>query len=117
VTVQGWVEDPGTLMRESDVFLFPSVEEGSAFVTYEAQASGCALVVSDATGARCEHMESGLVHEAGDLPTLVEHLRLVDGDRELLTRLRRNAVASRPNLTWEYSAREIAGLYREVTAR
>ena len=33
-------------------------------------------------------------------------------DRELLTKLRRNAVASRPNLTWEYSAREIAGLYR-----
>jgi glycosyltransferase involved in cell wall biosynthesis len=117
VTVQGWVDDPGKLMRESDVFLFPSVEEGSAFVTYEAQASGCALVVSDATGARCEHMESGLVHEARDLTTLVEHLRLVDGDRELLTRLRRNAVASRPNLTWEYSAREIAGLYREVIAR
>jgi glycosyltransferase involved in cell wall biosynthesis len=117
VTVQGWVDDPGKLMRESDVFVFPSVEEGSAFVTYEAQASGCALVVSDATGARCEHLESGLVHEAGDLPTLVEHLRLVDGDRELLTKLRRNAVASRPNLTWEYSAREIAGLYREVIAR
>lgn len=117
VTVQGWVDDPGKLMRDSDIFLFPSIEEGSAFVTYEAQASGCALLVSDATGARCEHMEQGLVHEAGDLPTLVEHLRLVDGDRELLTRLRRNAVASRPNLTWEYSAREIAGLYREVSGR
>jgi len=117
VTVQGWVDDPGALLRESDVFIFPSIEEGSAFVTYEAQASGCALLVSDATGARCTHMEQGLVHEAGDLSTLVEHLRLVDGDRELLTRLRSNAVASRPNLTWEYSAREIAGLYREVTAR
>ena len=117
VTVQGWVDDPGRLMRESDVFVLPSVEEGSAFVTYEAQASGCALVVSDAAGARCEHMQQGLVHEAGDLPTLVEHLRLLDGDRQLLSRLRANAVASRPNLTWEYSAREIAGLYREVTAR
>jgi glycosyltransferase involved in cell wall biosynthesis len=117
VVVEGWVDDPGALMRGSDIFLFPSIEEGSAFVTYEAQASGCALLVSDATGARCKHMESGLVHDAGDLSTLVEHLRLVDGDRELLTRLRRNAVASRPDLTWEYSAREIAGLYREVTGR
>jgi glycosyltransferase involved in cell wall biosynthesis len=116
VSVEGWVDDPGKLMRESDVLLFPSIEEGSAFVTYEAQASGCALVVSDATGARCKHMEQGLVHEAGDVSTLVEHLRLVDADRELLTRLRRNAVASRPNLTWEYSAREIASLYREVIA-
>ncbi|HXV33339.1 MAG TPA: glycosyltransferase family 4 protein [Gaiellaceae bacterium] len=117
VRVLGWVDDPGELMRESDVFLFPSIEEGSAFVTYEAQASGCALVVSDATGARCEHMHQGLVHEAGDLSTLTDHLRLLDADRDLLQRLRANAVASRPTLTWEYSAGEIAGLYRDLVAR
>jgi glycosyltransferase involved in cell wall biosynthesis len=117
VRVLGWVDDPGELMRESDVFLFPSIEEGSAFVTYEAQASGCALVVSDATGARCEHMGQGLVHEAGDLETLTEHLRLLDADRDLLQRLRADAVASRPTLSWEYSAGEIAGLYRELVAR
>ena len=117
VRVQGWVDDPGRLMRESDVFLFPSIEEGSAFVTYEAQASGCALVVSDATGARCTHLQQGLVHEAGDLATLTEHLRLLDGDPELLERLRANAVASRPTLTWAHSAREIEGLYRELVAR
>jgi glycosyltransferase involved in cell wall biosynthesis len=117
VRILGWVDDPGELMRESDVFLFPSIEEGSAFVTYEAQASGCALVVSDATGARCEHMRQGLVHEAGDLETLTEHLRLLDADRDLLQRLRANAVASRPTLSWAYSAGEIAGLYRELVAR
>lgn len=117
VRVVGWVDDPGRLMRESDVFLFPSIEEGSAFVTYEAQASGCALVVSDATGARCEHMAEGLVHEAGDQATLTEHLRLLDGDPDLLQTLRANAVAARPRLTWAYSAEEIAGLYRELLAR
>jgi glycosyltransferase involved in cell wall biosynthesis len=117
VRVLGWVDDPGELMRESDVFLFPSIEEGSAFVTYEAQASGCALVVSDATGARCEHMRQGLVHEAGDLDTLTDHLRLLDRDRKLLLELRANAVESRPLLTWEHSAREIADLYRQLAAR
>jgi D-inositol-3-phosphate glycosyltransferase len=117
VEVVGWVDDPGELMRQSDIFLFPSIEEGSAFVTYEAQASGCALVVSDAAGARCEHRRQGLVHEAGDLATLTEHLRLLDADRDLLLELRSNAVDARPTLTWGYSAQEIAGLYRELLSR
>lgn len=117
VNVVGWVDDPGELMRESDVLLFPSVEEGSAIVSYEAQASGCALVVSDATGARCEHMRQGLVHEAGDLPTLTEHLRLLDRNPDLLLELRRNAVDARPTLTWGHSAQEVVRLYRELVAR
>jgi glycosyltransferase involved in cell wall biosynthesis len=62
-------------------------------------------------------MRQGLVHEAGDLETLTEHLRLLDADRDLLQRLRANAAASRPTLSWEYSAGEIAGLYRELVAR
>jgi len=62
-------------------------------------------------------MRQGLVHEAGDLSTLTEHLRLLDGDRNLLQTLRGNAVASRPTLTWAHSAGEIAGLYRDLVAR
>ena len=55
---------PAALMRESDVFVFPSIEEGSALVTYEAQACGCVLVVSEATGARCTDGVDGLVHQS-----------------------------------------------------
>ncbi len=75
----GYVGDLSGLMREADIFILPSVEEGSALVTYEAQASGCVLVVSDATGARCEHMETGLVHAARDVDALTAHLRLLRG--------------------------------------
>ncbi len=99
VDVRGFVDDPGALMRESDVFVFPSVEEGSALVTYEAQASGCVLVVSDATGARVEHMRHGLVHSAGDLETLTEHLRWLNADRDQLARFRAATLAARGELT------------------
>jgi glycosyltransferase involved in cell wall biosynthesis len=117
VEVRGFVDDVGALMRESDVLVLPSVEDGSALVTYEAQASGCVPVVSDAAGARCTHLEDGLVHEAGDVRTLAEHLRLLDGDRELLERLRAATLARRAELTWEQGARELESLYRELLAR
>ena len=117
VTVKGFVGDVAAVMRGSDVLLLPTVEEGSALVTYEAQASGCVPVVSDAAGARCTHLEDGLVHEAGDVAALTAHLRLVAGDRELLARLRARTLARRNELTWEQGARDLEGLYRELLAR
>jgi len=74
VEVRGYVPDLSQLMRDSDVFVLPSVEEGSALVTYEAQACGCVLSVSDATGARCEHRRTGLVHPARNVDALAAHL-------------------------------------------
>jgi glycosyltransferase involved in cell wall biosynthesis len=114
VEIRGFVDDPGTLMRQSDVFVFPSIEEGSALVTYEAQASGCVPVVSDAAGARLEHMREGLVHPAGDLETLTAHLRRLNEDRAFLSELRRAAIAARDQLTWQRAAEELASIYTSV---
>jgi glycosyltransferase involved in cell wall biosynthesis len=117
VTVHGFVPDVGAVMREHDVLVLPTIEEGSALVIYEAQASGCVPVVSDAAGARCEHMEDGLVHEAGDVAALTEHLGLLDRDPELLARLRGRTLARREELTWEQGGRDLEAIYRELLAR
>lgn len=114
VEIRGFVGDLGAVMRESDIFVFPSIEEGSALVTYEAQACGCVLVVSDAAGARCVHGTHGLVHSAGDVPTLTEHIQLLDRDRTLLGRLREGALSASRGLTWGRAAEELAGVYRRL---
>ena len=80
VEVHGFVPDPSSLMRESDVFVLPSVEEGSALVSYEAQACGCIPVVSEATGSRCRDGVDGLVHSPGDVATLTDQLRRLHRD-------------------------------------
>ena len=51
VRYMGFVDDTAALMRESHALMLPSFEEGSALVTYEAQAVGCVPLVSDAAGA------------------------------------------------------------------
>jgi glycosyltransferase involved in cell wall biosynthesis len=116
VEVRGYVPDLSELMRRSDVFVLPSVEEGSALVTYEAQACGCVLVVSDATGARCEHRRTGLVHAARDIDALAAHLRELDTDPALLQRLRAATIERLDELTWDRSAREQAGVYAAALA-
>ena len=88
VHVLGHRNDVPELMRNSDILVLPSIEEGSALATSEARGSGCVLLVSDAAGAICQHMENALVHRAGDIETLTQHFTMLYEDRALLNRLR-----------------------------
>ena len=117
VKVMGHRNDLPDLMRQSDLFVLSSVEEGSALVTYEARGSGCVLLVSDASGAVCEHMKDGLIHPSRDVTTLTGHIRQLDSDRALLQKLRAASVSELDQLTWAEAGRKLAGVYREVRDR
>ena len=117
IKVLGHRSDMPELMRECDLFILPSVEEGSALTTYEARGSGCVLLVSDASGAVCEDGLNALVHRAGDGNQLTEHLRLVDENRELLEELRDNSLAGIGKLTWSCAAESLRGCYLGLLER
>jgi len=116
VRVLGHRKDLPQLMRQSDVLVLPSIEEGSALVTYEARGSGCVLLVSEAAGAPCRHMENGLVHAPGDVATLAEHITRLHEDRTLLARLRAASLNTANEITWMAAGRRLLDVYREVLA-
>ncbi|MET0600897.1 MAG: glycosyltransferase family 4 protein [Baekduia sp.] len=99
------------VMRAADVLVLPSVEEGSALVTYEARATGCVLAVSDHAGAVAEHEVDALIHPAGSVTTLTEHLRALQSDPALLARLRTASLAGAEALTWAGAAEALEGCY------
>lgn len=116
VEVLGHRTDLSQWMSQSSIFLLPSVEEGSALVTYEARGAGCVLVVSDASGAICNHMEDGLIHRARDVSTLTTHLNLLDGDRQLLSRMRAASLKTIDHLTWTFAGKRLNSIYKDVLA-
>ncbi len=116
VEALGHRTDVPELMRNSDALVLPSIEEGSALVTSEALASGCVPVVSDASGAQCQHGVDGLVHRVGDVDALAAHLTALDTDRELLARLRATGLENAPNLTWTRAGERLRAAYEEVVA-
>lgn len=114
IEVLGFRKDLPRIMQESDLFILPSLEEGSALVTSEARGAGCVLLVSDASGARCTHGLDGLVHPIGDVATLTQQLSSLHQDRDLLNRLRAASVSTTNELTWDAAAIRLAQIYRQV---
>jgi glycosyltransferase involved in cell wall biosynthesis len=114
VQEHGHVSDPAALMRSCDVLVLPSLEEGSALVTYEARACGCVLAVSDRSGAPCADGVDALVHAAGDVAALAAHLRALATDRELCAGLRRASLAGVPELSWSKAGGALAAAYAET---
>jgi glycosyltransferase involved in cell wall biosynthesis len=114
VKVLGHRNDLPELMRQSDVLILPSIEEGSALVTYEARGSGCVLLVSDAAGAVCKHMENALVHPAGDIAELVKHISMLHENRGFFVKLRETSLKGAREITWSVAGQKLHQLYKDI---
>lgn len=116
VEVLGQRSDMPELMRRSDLFVLPSLEEGFPLVVAEAVGSGCVPLTSDACCQVCEHLQTGLVHTAGDIETLTQHFTMLHENRQLLERLRAAVIGSRHRFTWTAAGVKLRDAYRQVLA-
>lgn len=114
VEVLGHRKDIPELMKECDLFVLSSVEEGSALVTYEAKGSGCVLMVSDAAGAVCEHLVDAMVHPIRDVATLSAQISHLNRDRQLLADLRQSSIESAKKLRWKDAGVRLAEIYSTI---
>jgi glycosyltransferase involved in cell wall biosynthesis len=103
------------IYSKASCLVLSSYEEGSALVTYEARASGCVLLVSNATGAVVKHNKSGLVHKAGDHDTLTKHINLIYNDHNIFLKLQKHSLSEVHELTWEHSAYSLLNLYKQCS--
>lgn len=117
VQVLGHRDDVPDLMRQSDVLVFPSIEEGFGLVCVEAMASGCVPLISDACTDEVVHGENGLVHAAGDVETLKRQLTVLSRDHGLLHELRDAGLEAARRLTWADAGRVLLDSYESVVVR
>ena len=116
VELHEFTSDPNEVLQSSDVLLLPSFEEGSALVTYEAQACGVIPLVSDAAGAVCIDGLTGLVHRSGDVDALAAHLDLLSADLGRRRVMRSEIIARRHALSWAAAAERLETCYESARA-
>lgn len=116
VRVLGHRNDVAELMRQSDILVLPTIEEGFGLVCAEAMGSGCVPLVSEACTDLCRHMENSLVHRIGDVKALTEHITMLHENRALLRRLRSAGLGAAPTMTWTAAGKRLLEAYREAIA-
>jgi D-inositol-3-phosphate glycosyltransferase len=114
IRVLGHRSDVPELMRKGDILVLPSLAEGFGLVIAEAMASGCVPLASDGCTEICRHMQTGLVHRAGDVKTLSDQITMLHEDHTLLAKLRAECLRRAPGLTWTVAGERLLDVYREV---
>ncbi|TYO61097.1 glycosyltransferase family 4 protein [Bradyrhizobium hipponense] len=101
VTVLEYIEDVGSLYRSSDVFVFPTLEEGGPQVTYEACGCGLpAITTNMGAGRIVRDQREGFVLDPYDASGWITALRALSEDIELRQRMSVAAVEHANRFTW-----------------
>jgi glycosyltransferase involved in cell wall biosynthesis len=99
------------LFHWADVFVLPSVVEGSATVTYEALMSGIPVITTANSGSIVRDGESGRIVAVRNATAIAEAIAEYAEDRTLLERHRKGALAARTEADVQRYARDLLRLF------
>jgi glycosyltransferase involved in cell wall biosynthesis len=103
------------LMSRAEVFVFPSLAEGSARVVAEAMAAGCYVITTRNSGSIVEDGVHGRVVPAGEYEALATAVEEAAGHRGTLSLVgRANADTIRRQYLVEHYAERVDVFYREI---
>ncbi len=96
-----YVNDLKPIYRGADIFVLPSIEEGSPLVTYLALGAGIPSLVSPMGGGGIIDDDTGFVIEPHDEDKWVEALKKLSTDKQLRETMGRNAHNKASYYTWK----------------
>lgn len=108
--------DPLSYYQKSHLFVFPSLEEGSALVTYEAMACGLPLLTTLESGSLVEDQKEGMIVQSGDVEGLAQKLEFLYKHRDLCQNMGQNARQKVEGYSWDKYGEGVARTYREIMA-
>lgn len=104
-------------MAEADVFVFPSLFEGSAVVTYEALASGLPSVVTPSSGSVARDGIDGIVVPPADVSRLAEAMETLGNDPDLRATYARASRMRAEQFDWPRYHQAVAEAVDRVATR
>ncbi|MBC8044596.1 MAG: glycosyltransferase family 4 protein [Rhizobacter sp.] len=100
--------------QNASVFVFPSLVEGSAYVTYEAMACGLPLIVTPNAGSVARDGQDGFVVPVRDVEMLKEKILYLYQHEPLRAEMGREAARYVQQFTWENYRRHLLAAYRGI---
>ena len=104
-------------MAAADVFVFPSLFEGSAVVTYEAMACGLPCIATAEAGSVVRHGRDGLIVPARDVEALANAMERLGTDAAFRAACASSARVQAEAHDWPRYHNSIIEAVRYVTSR
>lgn len=101
------------LFQDADVFVFPSLHEGSALVTYEALAGGLPVITTPNSGSVVRDGVDGFIVPIRDVNALEEKISLLLRSDDLRQHMSKNARKRAEEFSWGVYQTRIAQLFHE----
>lgn len=112
----GFVPDPVEAYNSASVFVFPSVDEGSAKVTYEAMACGLPVIVTENAGSLARDGRDGFVVPIRSVDALMEKLLFFYENQDAVDEMGREARTRICQFTWNKYESDLITLYKKVSS-
>lgn len=103
-----------TLFQSADIFVYPSLHEGSAIAIYEALACGLPVVTTPNAGSVVRDGEEGFIVPIRDINALMEKILLLYEDTEIRKQMSRNARKRAQSFTWHIYRQKIGEFVQKV---
>lgn len=101
------------IFQTADVFVYPSLHEGSAIATYEALASGLPVITTPNSGSVVRNGEDGFIVPPRSAEVLMEKILLLYSDKELRQSMGRSARERAKDFTWKHYRLRLAQLMQD----
>ncbi|HID52436.1 MAG TPA: glycosyltransferase family 1 protein [Anaerolineae bacterium] len=111
----GYVSDPVRMYQKADVFVFPSLQEGSALVTYEAMACGLPIITTAHAGSVARDGREGFIVPIRDADALANRLETLRRDKKLRLKMGQAAREHIKTSTWEKYSNSIAQTFASLS--
>jgi glycosyltransferase involved in cell wall biosynthesis len=114
VRTVGFLGAPAAAYQQADIFVFPSIEEGSALVTYEAMACGLPVVTTPNAGSLVRDGVEGFIVPIRDPDALAERMERLRANARLRQALGRAARMRAEEFTWEQHGQALIQHYKSI---
>jgi glycosyltransferase involved in cell wall biosynthesis len=114
IRIAGFVRNPVSLYQEASVFVFPSLSEGSAKVTYEAMACGLPVIVTPNAGSVARDGRDGYVVPLNDREALMGKILDLYEHHDERRDMGHSARKLMESFTWERHRRDLIALYERA---
>lgn len=114
IVFPGFDSNPKKYLLESDVFISPSLEEGSALTCYEAMACGLPLIATFNTGSIIRNNKEGFVIDESNVEQIKEKIKYFCNNPQKVKEMGKNARKLVEKYDWKNYGRSLVKFYRRT---